>query len=520
MTWDLARLWHHLAELHPDRTALIHGSEQLTWQQFDTAAAGFAETLRQAGIARGDVVALCLPNSVSYLVLLAGTLRCGATPCGINYRHRPHELTALLDRLRPAVVCHQSTDIRRLATALPTVRLWHQVPDSVTSDAQQRLLESGTGPQRIDSRPDDLLLKCTGGTTASPLAVRWRIGDILTQLNDHNPWQRHDLTGDTLQTTDHEPVRLLVASPLMHGSGLTRAMGALCAGGTVITNPVARFDAVSLLDTAAHHRATSIAIVGDSHALPLADALDYAPGHWTLPDLTTITSSGAAWTSPVKYRVLRSFPHVTLLESLGATEATGLGFSIATVQKVPRTGEFTLGRHAQVFTSDTRTAQPGETGAIGVSWPQPAGLHPEGELPADRFLHLNGVRYLMSGDHVRMLDNDRLQWLGRGADCINAGGEKVWAPEVADVLRRHPGVHDALVLGIAHQRLGQTVAALVHLHPDTTTIAVLEYTRAQMSGYKVPTIMLSVPSIPVTLAGKPDLTAARSLLKQREADHS
>jgi 3-oxocholest-4-en-26-oate---CoA ligase len=514
MTWDLARLWHRLADLQPDRLALVHDAVSLTWRQFDSAAAGFAETLRRAGVRRGDVIALCLPNTLDYLVLLAGAMRCGATVCGVNYRYQAHELTALLQQLQPAAVCHRhGADTRQARRALPGVRFWHAVDDSPAATRLPRLLEVGADPGWLDSHPDDVLLKCTGGTTGAPLAVRWRIADILTQLNDHNPWHRHNLRDGLPRPAVQHPVRLLVASPLMHGSGLTRAMGALCAGGTVITLP-GGFDPHRVLSTLAGRHATSLAIVGDAHAVPLADALDAEPQRWPLADLTTITSSGATWTDTVKHRLLKRLPHLSLLESLGSTEATGLGFSIATTDRIPPTGEFTLGRHARVFADTGRPAQPGQTGRVGVSFPHPAGLHPTGQLSNDAFVDDHGQRYVLAGDHVRLIDDSQILLLGRPAECINTGGEKVYAPEVADILRRHPGVRDALVVGLPHQRLGQTVTALVQLRPGTTTFAVLAHAKTHLAGYKVPATVIGVRSIPRTLAGKPDLDAARSLATQ------
>src|SRR6185312_8658379 len=97
---------------------------------------------------------------------------------------------------------------------------------------------------------------------------------------------------------------------------------------------------------------------------------------------------------------------------------------------------------------------------IGVSWPHPAGLHPDGAVPADRFLDHDGARYLLSGDHVELLDRGRFVLLGRAVDVINTGGEKVYAPQVAAALRSHPSVRDAAVVAVAHPRLGQQVAAV------------------------------------------------------------
>ena len=515
--WDLARLWSALAAVQPEQPALIHGDATLTWRQFDAAAAAAALDLQQHGIGRGDVVALCLPNRIEYLVLLAGAMRCGAAPCGVNYRYGPQDLHGLLHHIQPAAVFHDAARTAETAQArrdLPQVRRWAGVggdePDAISIEwlLQQPDASDVAG---ITSQPDDVLLKCTGGTTGRPVAVRWRLSDLLHQLNDHNPWHRHNLSGpvDAARLTVGN-ARLMVASPLMHGSGLMRALGALCAGGVVITLPEATYDPVGLLDTTAYHGADSLAIIGDAHALPLADALDADPGRWPLPDLRTITSSGVAWTQAVKQRLLRHLPHVRLLESLGATEATGLGFSTATAAEIPPTGRFTLGRHARILTP-TRLAEPGETGVLGVSWPHPDGLHPHGQLPAKRYVTVAGSTYLLSGDHARLLPDRCFELLGRDEDCINTGGEKVYGPEVTDVLLKHPDVLDALVIGMPHPRLGSTVTAVVQLRPGTTTDDVLAFVRTYLASYKVPTAVVDVPAVPRTGAGKPDFVAARSL---------
>ncbi len=518
--WDLARLWHTIARIGPDRPALVHGNHTLTWGQFDAAAAAVAEALQGDGVRPGDVAVLCLPNRPEYLVLLAGALRCGVTPCGVNYRYQAGELAAQLHHLAPAVVFYDIFDADTITSAraeLPGIRRWcavggndQAVAGALTVD---RLLAVDADPRNLTSSVDDVLIKCTGGTTGAPLALRWRVSDTVRQLNDHNPWLRHDLRQPPSASTrlDLADARLLVVSPLMHGSGLTRALGALCVGGAVITTPLARLDAAAILDAAEQHRADTVAIVGDAYALPLADALDTDPDRWALPNLRVITSSGVAWSQAVKQRLLTHLPAARLVESLGATEATGLGFSVATSANLPPTGLFQLGRHAQVFRPDHGPAALGETGLIGVSWPHPAGLHPAGDLPADRFIHHAGRRYLLSGDQVQLVTDREFVLLGRGVDCINTGGEKVHAPEVVDVLTSQPGVIDACVFGIPHARLGSAVAAVVHLRSGASLTEVLMVTSDRLARFKTPTVAVQAP-VPRTAVGKVDLAAARALI--------
>ncbi|WP_328384383.1 AMP-binding protein (plasmid) [Micromonospora zamorensis] len=411
MTMDFARLWHALAGKEPDRPALIHGKRTLTWRQFDDAVAGFAETLQRDGVGGGDVVALCLPNGPEYLICVAGALRCGAIPCGIKRGFRPEDLAALMHRIQPAVVCYDVADVADVAQAgcqLPIVRKWYAI-EGDTLTAGLALPTLSPNQSWFGSCPADVLLLqgYSGVASGHSNAVRWHLGDLLTQVHTPQSGRRRG----TVAAVQH-PTRLLLASSMVHAAGLTQAVGALSAGGAVITLPTSGFDAHLLLDMLVHEEATSLAISGDVHARPLAEALEAEPSRWQLEHLSIITSSGTAWSQDIKRRVLEHQPHLRLLESVGSTEAPGLGFSVATTGSVPPTGEFTLGRHAGVFT-EGRRAQPGETGALGVSWPRPVGLHPDGHVRASRFVHHGGTHYLLSADQARMVAPRRFVLLTR-----------------------------------------------------------------------------------------------------------
>lgn len=521
ISWTLATLWQHITAQQPDQTALINGDQAWTWAGFDTASATLTAVLRRHGVKAGQVVALCLPNTPEHLVSLAAVLRLGATPAQLNPRYRPRELDQLLHLLQPAAAISdpargphiaalhagrrpvQETQIRTLGA--------HAL--HVTSTAQR-----ASSPPPGDEPTEPMLIKCTGGTTGTPQAVLWRVADVLDNLNAHNPWARHDLTRPPTRTAlTLADARIVVASPLSHGSGLTRALGALCAGGTVITVPGTSYDPARVLDTVAQHRADTLAIVGDAYARPLTDAIRAQPGV-DLSALRTVTSSGAPWTATVKTELLAALPHLRLVETFGATEATGLGSSLAQAGDVPATGHFDLGRHAQVFRADGTPTAVGESGHIAVHRPLPAGLHPHGTLPPNRYIHTDDRRtYLLSGDLVRLLPGRRFEVLGREQDCINTGGEKVYAPEVAGILLAHPHVADAAVLAVPDTRLGSAVGCLLQLHADGMLTQVLGDIRGDLAGYKIPRVVRVVALIPRTPAGKVDHVHARQLLGGQEA---
>jgi acyl-CoA synthetase (AMP-forming)/AMP-acid ligase II len=538
MTWTFPSLWHHLAAGVPTRIALRHNTASWTWRQFDDDANALAHALRAAGVHRGDTVAMCLSNHPHTLITWAAALRLGAAPAGVNPRYRTPELRLLLERLHPAAVIFDGTSaaaLARLPAHLPQTRLWCRAgapdprdrasgPDGPTAPTITDLLAAHRHhPTLLDSRADDVLIKCTGGTTGTPVPIQWRAGEVLTHLNEHNPWHRHDLTQPPSLLPvppphrQNRPARLLVASPLCHGSGLTRALGALSAAGTVITLPGPSFDPAHTVSVLAQTRADTLALIGDAFALPLLQALDAEPSRRHLPDLQVITSSGAAWSHDLKHRLLEHLPHLRLVETLGASEATGLGSCVSTRERIPATGHFHLGAHAQIITPDGRAAGPGDTGFLAVRQPLPLNT-------PHRYVQLNGVRYLISGDQARLLSGREFVLLGREQDVINSGGEKAYGPEIRDALRADPAIADALVVPLPHPRFGTVVGALIQLRtsphptsdpslpPEPRPEDLLRTMRQDLAAFKIPTRIQVVDVIPHTPAGKPDRGRAIALL--------
>jgi acyl-CoA synthetase (AMP-forming)/AMP-acid ligase II len=127
------------------------------------------------------------------------------------------------------------------------------------------------------------------------------------------------------------------------------------------------------------------------------------------------------------------------------------------------------------------------------------------------FAEVDGRRYAIPGDLARVEDDGTVTLLGRGNTCVNTGGEKVFPEEVEGVLKSHPGVFDALVIGVPDARLGQRVAALIQPRPGAALDlgALQEHVRRQIAGYKVPRSIWLAETIRRTVSGKADYSWAR-----------
>jgi acyl-CoA synthetase (AMP-forming)/AMP-acid ligase II len=147
----------------------------------------------------------------------------------------------------------------------------------------------------------------------------------------------------------------------------------------------------------------------------------------------------------------------------------------------------------------------------------PLRYHGDPVKSAATFPVIDGRRHAVTGDMGRTEPDGTVTVLGRGSQCINTGGEKVFAEEVEEVLRRHPEVRDALVVGAPDPRWGQAVVALVEsLGRDTDVEVLRSHCRDALAGFKVPKRVIEVDEVQRTPAGKPDYVWARAVASRTE----
>ena len=103
----------------------------------------------------------------------------------------------------------------------------------------------------------------------------------------------------------------------------------------------------------------------------------------------------------------------------------------------------------------------GELGLVAMSGPMPLGYYKDPDKSAATFRIIDGVRYTIPGDWATVDADGTVRLLGRGSQCINTGGEKVYPEEVEEVLKLHPTVADAAVVGVPDERFGEAIKALV-----------------------------------------------------------
>jgi fatty-acyl-CoA synthase len=154
---------------------------------------------------------------------------------------------------------------------------------------------------------------------------------------------------------------------------------------------------------------------------------------------------------------------------------------------------------------------------VGVTGFLPIGYYKDEEKTARTFPVIDGVRYSIPGDWVSVEADGSLTLLGRGSNCINTAGEKVYPEEVEEALKHHESVADALVVGLPDEKWGQAVMAVVQLNDgyDLEEVSLRDYARTQLAGYKVPKRILSRPSLERAPNGKADYKLIRSFAAEQ-----
>jgi acyl-CoA synthetase (AMP-forming)/AMP-acid ligase II len=183
-------------------------------------------------------------------------------------------------------------------------------------------------------------------------------------------------------------------------------------------------------------------------------------------------------------------------------------------------GVFKVGGHTAVLDEANRPvpAGSGRVGRLARRGHVPLGYHNDPAKTAATFPVIDGVRWSIPGDMATVDTDGTIRLLGRGSVCINAGGEKVYPEEVEAVLKGHPAVFDAVVVGTPDERWGEVITAVVQPRPpDGPSLEDLRrHVHAHLAGYKAPRRLVVVDTIARTPSGKADYRWAREQALARE----
>ncbi len=504
----LAHYFQRLAQRQPRRVALVENGRMWTCADFVGRLQRLAHALHGLGLARGDRVAILLPDAREYLETDYGVMAAGLVRVPVDPRLGRTELLAQLADAGARALVFDAADAERLVDLpadLPALRVLVQVggvgeprggPRRLAAGASLYAYEALLADARAGALPpgaaDDLAsLNYTGGTTGRPKAVMLAHRNLLATV--HNILtDRRVYPGDVF----------LNVRPLWPIAAVT-VLAQVLGGATVVLG--GRFQAERFLRLIAEHRATATSLV-PTLLIRLLDQTD--PRRHDLASLRTIDHGAAAIPPEVFLHALDVFgPRISVL--YGQTEAPWTcylpGADLADVirrERLIRTvGRELFGYRVVIRDDDGQPLPAGASGEITIQGDHVmAGYWQQPEATA---LALRDG-WLYTGDLGRLEDEGYLAVVGRKKEVIRPGGNTVLPVEVEHVLLTHPAVAEAAVIGVPDREWGESVKAFVVLRPGASASAeeLIEHCRAHLASFKKPRQVEFVAALPRSHYGK------------------
>jgi 3-oxocholest-4-en-26-oate---CoA ligase len=533
--WTLGGVLDAIAEAVPDRLMTVCGARRSTFAESADrtrrlanflAAKGFGAHRERSELENWecgqDRVALLMHNDL-YPDAVIGCLKARTVPANVNYNYSPREVAELFDYLRPRAVIYHKSFGPKFADVLPPASADLLISVDDGSDAPELpgattlddALAQGDTDQAIRPSPDDVMMVCTGGTTGRPKGVMWRQGDTyVVSMNGAD----HESVAELQAKVRHGGQPWFAVSPLMHAAGMWTAFAALLNGLPVVLYDRTKFEPPAVLEMAEREKVGMMTMVGDAYAGPLVEEL--RRGTYDLSTMFAIGTGGAATNPKYQRALLELLPQITLINGYGSSETGNVGFGRS--QHGDEKDTFELREGALVLSEDySRFLQPGEAeiGFVARAGRIPLGYFDDEVATRKTFPVVDGKRVVISGDRGSLTSDGTLNLSGRDSLVVNTGGEKVFVEEVEEVLRAHPAVADALVVGRPSERWGQELVALVALRDgeEVTHEPLHELCTSQLARFKAPKAFIFVEQVHRLGNGKPDYRWAKRTAMQQES---
>ena len=466
--------------------ALVFGGEQISGAELEQRAARAAGGFERVGVREGDVVALLVRNSPSYLEAMLACRQLGAYHCPINWHFKADEAGFILRDSGARLLVTDSELLAQIGGAVPDDMpvVGVEKPWPEWRDAQP----AWRGPARAPRGN----MPYTSGTTGRPKGVR---REPATEA------QRALAMALYRTALGIEPgMRALVSAPLYHSAPNLYAMQALLSGELLLLEP--RFDAEATLALIERHRLSNVYLVPTMYVRLLRLPAE-ARGRYDLSSLRFISSTGSPCAPEVK-RAMIEWLGPIITETYASSETGHITF-IDSREWLQRPG--TVGRPlgegvVKILDESGRELPPGEVGLIYCR--QPA-------YPDFTYVNNAGARDALERDglwsvgDMGYLDEDGYLYIAdRKSDMVISGGVNIYPAEIEAALLAIPAVADCAVFGIPDREFGEALAAAIELRPGARAdeAEVQQFLRGRIAGYKVPRIVTFHAALPREESGK------------------
>jgi long-chain acyl-CoA synthetase len=437
------------AAARPLQRALVQGERGVTWGQLDAMADRVAASLQRDGLKPTQSIAICGVNSLEYAAIFIGALRAGVAVAPLPLGSQPAQLAGMAT---DSGARHFFVDAAVPAFATAARRIWM---DGGSTPSLERWLEpAGARPRAVKAQPQwPFNIIYSSGTTGTPKGI----------VQPHQMRWMHVARGENY---GYGPDTVtLIATSLCSNTTLVCFFPTLAKGGCVVFAP-AKFDAAAYLSLAQQHRATHTMLVPVQYqrimALPQFDRHDLSSFHMKF-------CTSAPFHAPLKADILKRWPG-GLVEFYGMTE--GGGSCILEAHNFPdkllTVGQPAEGHDLRVIDEQERELPAGAVGeVVGRSPSMMTAYHNQPAKTREaEWYDREGNRYIRTGDVGRFDRDGFLTLMDRRKDMVISGGFNIYPSDLEAVLRQHPAVADAAVVGVASVEWGETPVAFVVAQGD------------------------------------------------------
>ena len=478
------------AAKYPDKTALVFQDERFTYGELNARVNRLARALTAAGVRKGDKVAFLFMNSPEFVVTWLAVAKAGAVGVPLNYGLVPRELKYQIGQADAVAIVFSPLFMERILAIrddLPQVRTYLCNGENGTLDFET--LSAGYPPDEPEvdvSLYDANLILYTAGTTGVPK------GAVLTHRN--SLFNAFTCCLDYRFTCDDV---LQIVPPLFHAA----AVNCMLLPGLVLGCTIAihlRFDPEDMLRTIQQEAVT----VTWGPAILWRTLLAYPDfAKYDVRSVRLLGNGGMAMPGEMREKLLAHFPCAAMMDIYGMTElspaATLLRPEAALAKPLSVGTPMTL-TDVRIFDWRGREAAVGEVGEIAVRGNALDGYY---KMPEETGQAVKGG-FFRTGDLGKRDEDGFITLVDRKRDVITTGGEQVYSREVEEVLQANPRIKESAVIGVADEKWGERVVAIVSLRQETTPDALLAWCRENLAAYKCPRQIHIVNDIPRNAAGK------------------
>jgi acyl-CoA synthetase (AMP-forming)/AMP-acid ligase II len=478
-------------------------------------------------------------NCGEYLEGMMACFKIRAVPINVNYRYVGEELAYIFTNADMVACIHGREfipTIKDIQASAPELKTFISVEDGSGADLsiigsvdlETELVKQPKTREFGERSDDDLFILYTGGTTGYPKGVMWPQKNVFFAAMSGggafsgNPCEKPE---DIVDRMAQHPMGGIALAPLMHGASWWYACIMLLAGNKLVLNPSKSLIGEEVWGIVEKEKLNLIQIVGDAMAIPLLESLKENEGRWDLSSVFNIGSGGAVFSEAKQQEFREAFPNCFITNAFGSSESGQMGKDSGSKKDEENGGLGNVERSEfmdVIMTEEDgsyRHAKPGEIGDFSRSGYIPRGYYNDPEKTAKTFVEVDGKTWLLTGDQAQLeADGLSITVYGRGSNCINSGGEKIFPEEVEQALKAHPEVYDCLVVATPHERWGSQVTAVISTKKGAkpSLESLQEEARKHIAGYKVPRELHIADEIGRLPNGKPDYTWAKEYALSKE----